>query len=153
MALESCGGCPWSAVGATGGSSAGTWCPRFRYACCVGPDVMSNGFDTSLAGIDRTTAGNIQRVLANTHWEDSAMFRRFSMVLYHGAVAYGMFKLGVPALSWLAGLPDLIGGVIAVAVLFAASISHACLAYKLRLIPDWVQNLQMVGIGVTRLRD
>ncbi len=75
------------------------------------------------------------------------MFRRFSMVLYHGAVAYGMLKLGVPALSWLAGLPDLIGGVIAVAVLFAASISHACLAYKLRLIPDWVQNLQIVGVA------
>ena len=75
------------------------------------------------------------------------MVRNFSMVLYHGVVAYGMFKLGVPALSWLAGLPDLIGGVIAFAVLFAASISHACIAYKLRLIPDWVQNLQILGVA------
>ena len=75
------------------------------------------------------------------------MFRGFSVVLYHGAVAYGMFKLGVPALSWLAGLPDLIGGVIAFAVLFAASILHACLAYKLRLIPDWVQKHQIIGVA------
>ena len=75
------------------------------------------------------------------------MFRGFSVMLYHGAVAYGMFKLGVPALSWLAGLPDLIGGAIALAVLFAASILHACIAYKLLLIPDWVQKLQIIGVS------
>ena len=75
------------------------------------------------------------------------MFRGVSVVLYHGAVAYGMFKLGVPALSSLAGLPDLIGSVIAFAALFAASILHACLAYKLRLIPDWVQKLQIIGVA------
>ena len=73
------------------------------------------------------------------------MFRSISMVLFHGAVAYSMFKLGVPVLWWFAGLPDLIGGVIALSVLFSASIAHACLAYKLRLIPDWVQNLKLLA--------